>query len=426
MQIKLMKITDIHPYDKNPRYNDDAVDAVAASIKEFGFQQPIVVDKDHVIIVGHTRVKAAEQLGLTEVPVVVADNLTPEQVQAYRIADNKTGEIAEWDYNLLPVEIKELQDANFDLSLLGFDAEELDKLLNGTEENTVSEGETDADAVPEVPEEAVSRHGEIYQLGKHRLMCGDSTKPEDVAMLMAGEKADMVFTDPPYGVSYRGVNNPGGRQWEVIENDDLRGDKLSEFLLSAFKNLKAHLKEKRAFYIWYATSNHVQFELAIRDAQLRPKQVLVWNKGMILGHSDYHYAFEPCFYGCHEEENCEWFGDRCQTTVWDIKRDNTREYVHPTQKPTALAIKAMFNSSKPGEIVLDLFGGSGSTLIACEQSNRINRSMEFDPKYADVIRKRWAEFVYGEGCDWQALTPAVANNENTAETPAEPQSGDQD
>ncbi len=426
MQIQLMKITDIHPYEKNPRFNDEAVGAVAASIKEFGFQQPIVIDKGNVIICGHTRLLAAKQLGLTEVPVVVADNLTPEQVQAYRIADNKTGEIAEWDYSLLPLEIKELQDANFDLSLLGFDAEELDKLLNGTEENTVSEGETDADAVPEVSEEAVSKHGEIYQLGKHRLMCGDSTKPEDVARLMAGEKADMVFTDPPYGVSYRGVNNLGGRQWEVIENDDLRGDKLSDFLLAAFKNIKAHLKDKRAFYIWYATSNHVQFELAIRDAKLRPKQVLVWNKGMILGHSDYHYAFEPCFYGCHEEENCEWFGDRCQTTVWDIKRDNTREYVHPTQKPTALAIKAMFNSSKTGEIILDLFGGSGSTLIACEQSNRINRSMEFDPKYADVIRKRWAEFVHGEGCDWQALTPAVANNKNTAEIPAEPQSGDQD
>ncbi|MPN53206.1 hypothetical protein SDC9_200870 [bioreactor metagenome] len=152
----------------------------------------------------------------------------------------------------------------------------------------------------------------------------------------------------------------------------------------------------------------MQFEEAIRLSNLRPKQVLVWNKGMILGHSDYHYAFEPCFYGCHEEENCEWFGDRCQTTVWDIKRDNTREYVHPTQKPTALACKAIFNSSQNGEIVLDLFGGSGSTLIACEQTGRINRSMEFDPKYADVIRKRWAEFVHGEGCDWQALTPAVA------------------
>ena len=426
MQICNMKITDIIPYDKNPRLNDGAVEAVANSIKEFGWRAPIVVDKDMVIICGHTRLKAAIQLGLEEVPVHIADNLTPEQVQAYRIADNRTGEIAEWDYSLLPVELKELQDSDFDLSLLGFDADELDKLLNGEEENVVAEGETDADAVPEVPEVAVSKRGEVYQLGKHRLMCGDSTKQEDVAKLLDGELADMVFTDPPYGVSYKGVNNPGGRAWEVIENDDLRGDTLSEFLLAAFKNIKAHLREKRAFYIWYATSNHLQFEHAIIDAGLKSKQVLMWNKGMILGHSDYHWAFEPCFYGCKADENCIWFGDRCQTTVWDIKRDNTREYVHPTQKPTALAIKAMFNSSKPGEIVLDLFGGSGSTLIACEQTNRVNRSMEFDPKYADVIRKRWAEFVHGEGCDWQALTPAIAENENTAESPAEPQSGNQD
>ncbi len=409
MNIINMKLADIHPYDKNPRFNDEAVEAVANSIKEFGWRSPIVVDRDNVIICGHTRFKAAQRLGLDVVPVHVADNLTPEQVQAYRIADNKTGEIAEWNYDILPLEIKELQEKDFDLSLLGFDADELDKLLNGgSEENTIAEGETDADAVPEVPEESVSQHGEIYQLGKHRLMCGDSTKAEDVARLMAGEKADMVFTDPPYGVSYRGVNNPGGRQWEVIENDDLRGDKLSEFLLAAFKNIKAHLREKRAFYIWYASSNHLQFEHAIIDSGLKSKQVLIWNKGMILGHSDYHWAAEPCFYGCHEEENCEWFGDRCQTTVWDIKRDNTREYVHPTQKPTALACKAMFNSSKSGEVILDLFGGSGSTLIACEQTGRVNRSMEFDPKYADVIRKRWAEFVHGEGCDWQALTPAVA------------------
>ena len=408
MQIQMMKLSEIHPYEKNPRFNDGAVEAVANSIKEFGFQQPIVVDKDLVVIVGHTRLKAAEQLSLTEVPVVIAENLTPEQVQAYRIADNKTGEIAEWNYDLLPIELRDLQEKDFDLSLLGFDTDELDRLLNGSsEENVVAEGETDADAVPDVPEEPVSQRGVIYQLGKHRLMCGDSTRAEDVARLMSGGKADLVFTDPPYGVSYRGVNNPGGRLWEVIENDDLRGKKLSEFLLAAFKNLKASLREKRAFYIWYATSNHVQFELAIRDAGLKPKQVLVWNKGMILGHSDYHYAFEPVFYGCHEGENCEWFGDRCQTTVWDIKRDNTREYVHPTQKPTALAIKAIFNSSKAGETVLDLFGGSGSTLIACEQTNRVNCTMEFDPKYVDVIRRRWAEFVHGEGCDWQALTPAV-------------------
>ena len=408
MQIQMMKLSEIHPYEKNPRFNDSAVEAVANSIKEFGFQQPIVVDKDLVVVIGHTRLKAAKQLGLTEVPVVIADNLTPEQVQAYRIADNKTGEIAEWNYDLLPIELRDLQEKDFDLSLLGFDTDELDRLLNGSsEENVVAGGETDADAVPDIPEDPVSQPGVIYQLGKHRLMCGDSTRAEDVARLMNSGKADLVFTDPPYGVSYRGVNNPGGRLWEVIENDDLRGEKLSEFLLAAFKNLKASLREKRAFYIWYATSNHVQFELAIRDAGLKPKQVLFWNKGMILGHSDYHWAHEPCFYGCHEGENCEWFGDRCQTTVWDIKRDNTREYVHPTQKPTALAIKAIFNSSKAGETVLDLFGGSGSTLIACEQTNRVNCTMEFDPKYADVIRRRWAEFVHGEGCDWQALTPAV-------------------
>ena len=408
MNIVYKRVDEIIPYEKNPRINDAAVDAVAQSIKEFGFRVPIVLDKNNVIITGHTRLRSAKSIGLTEVPCIIADNLTPEQVQAYRIADNKTGEIAEWNYDLLPIELRDLQEKDFDLSLLGFDTDELDRLLNGSsEENVVAEGETDADAVPDIPEDPVSQPGVIYQLGKHRLMCGDSTRAEDVARLMNSGKADLVFTDPPYGVSYRGVNNPGGRLWEVIENDDLRGEKLSEFLLAAFKNLKASLREKRAFYIWYATSNHVQFELAIRDAGLKPKQVLFWNKGMILGHSDYHWAHEPCFYGCHEGENCEWFGDRCQTTVWDIKRDNTREYVHPTQKPTALAIKAIFNSSKAGETVLDLFGGSGSTLIACEQTNRVNCTMEFDPKYADVIRRRWAEFVHGEGCDWQALTPAV-------------------
>ena len=411
MKIKMMKIADVIPYEKNPRINEKAIEPVAQSIKEFGFQQPIVIDKDNVIICGHTRVLAAKKLGLKEIPCVVAENLTPQQIKAYRIADNKTGEIAEWDYELLPVEIRELQGMEFDLSVLGFDTEELDTLLNGnSNENTVADGETDADAAPEVPEEPVSELGKVYQLGKHRLMCGDSTKDEDVARLMDGALADMVFTDPPYGVSYKGGNHPNSRPWEIIKNDDLRDDTLGGFLLKAFTNIKTHLRAKRAFYIWFASSNHMLFEQAIIDAGLKSKQELIWNKGMILSHADYHWAYEPCFYGCKADENCEWFGDRTQTTVWDIKKDNTATYVHPTQKPTALAIKAMFNSSQPGEIVLDLFGGSGSTLIACEQTNRECRTMEFDPKYVDVIRQRWAEFVHGEGCDWQKLTPELNNN----------------
>jgi len=202
MNIINMKITDIRPYEKNPRHNEDAVEAVARSIKEFGWQQPIVVDKDMVVIVGHTRLKAAEQLGLTEVPVVVADHLTPEQVQAYRIADNKTGEIAEWDYALLPMELKDLQNADFDLSVLGFDTEELDKLLNGDAEDTIAEGETEPDTVPEVPEDAVSKRGEIYRLGEHLLLCGDSTRKEDIAKLMGEEKAGdaLTFDDFTYAL----------------------------------------------------------------------------------------------------------------------------------------------------------------------------------------------------------------------------------
>ena len=200
MNIVYKRVDEIIPYEKNPRINDAAVDAVAQSIKEFGFRVPIVLDKNNVIITGHTRLRSAKSIGLTEVPCIIAENLTPEQVQAYRIADNKTGEIAEWNYDLLPIELRDLQEKDFDLSLLGFDTDELDRLLNGSsEENLVAEGETDADAVPDVPEEPVSQPGVIYQLGKHRLMCGDSTRAEDVARLMNGGKADLVFTDPPYG-----------------------------------------------------------------------------------------------------------------------------------------------------------------------------------------------------------------------------------
>ena len=413
MNIVNINIEDVHPYEKNPRINENGIEAVANSIKEFGWQQPIVVDRDHVIIAGHTRYFAAKHLNLTEVPVVIAEHLTPEQVKAYRIADNKTGELSEWDFSLLSLELNDLQNANVDLNSLGFQSEELEEILAGNNGNTVSEGETDPESVPEAPETAVSRPGEIYLLGKHRLMCGDSTSAEDVARLMEGKQADMVYTDPPYGISYNG--NPKGEEYEMIENDDLRGGSLTDFLRKVFQNLKAVLRERGAFYIWYAPSNHIQFEQAIIDAGLRSKQILIWHKGMILGRSNYHYAHEPCFYGCHANSNCDWFGDCSQPTVWDVKRDNRHSPLHPNQKPPALAQIALFNSSKPNHIILDLFGGSGSTVIACEQTGRVCRTMELDPKYCDVIRRRWAEFTAGEGCDWQALTPAVNNGGNENE-----------
>ncbi len=754
-----MKITDIHPYEKNPRFNDDAIEAVAASIKEFGFQQPIVIDKENVIICGHTRLLAAKHLGLSEVPVVVAENLTPEQVQAYRIADNKTGEIADWNYDLLPLEIKELQDKDFDLSLLGFCADELDKLLNGSDENAITEGQTNPDAVPEAPEETVSKSGEIYQLGKHRLMCGDSTKPEDVALLMNGEKADLWLTDPPYNVAYEGSNGL------TIENDDMSDSSFRAFLKDAFVNVKEQMKPGAAFYIFHADSEGYNFRGACHDVELQVRQCLVWKKNsLVLGRQDFQWQHEPVLYGWKDGAAHAWYNDRSQTTImefnkpkhndvhpclspdtlvmtirgyvpigeirqddmvlshdghfhkvelvtrhpyhekivrigvagtnytdlathnhpyltarrnsdgtfaiawttaeqlqvgefiltpqlehgsrndirkldawcyglWlaqgslqkaghgtnqypvfsiDSRKKHLREkleawgekcnvkaypakkgagltvmvfdvakgqrctelcgkyasqkviapevfswsrelrqsffegymagdgcnistrthkhsksvslalasqmkfiaeslgyrvgfywrnppenagigerkfkstkrfyssdyhnsgktYVdreidyqghkywlrrikdisfesyngdvvnlniaethtfqtavgmsHNTMKPIDMLIYLLHNSSRNGEIVIDTFGGSGSTLIACEQTSRQCRMMELSEKYCDVIRKRWAEFVHGEGCDWQALTPAVANNENTAETPAEPQSGDQD
>ena len=379
---------------KHPASQGKALDEVLGSV---GWIQEVIINKTTGnLIDGHLRVETALKNKETEIPVKYVE-LTEDEERIALATFDPISAMAEQDAEILKQLLADIESEDVDMTQ--FFGEDVLPKIEHTEE--------ELEAVPEVPKVAKTKRGDMYKLGEHVLMCGDSTKAEDVARLMSGGKAALVFTDPPYGVSYRGVNNPGGRLWEVIENDDLRGEKLSEFLLAAFKNLKASLREKRAFYIWYASSNHLQFEHAIIDAGLKSKQVLFWNKGMILGHSDYHWAAEPCFYGCHEGENCEWFGDRCQTTVWDIKRDNTREYVHPTQKPTALAIKAIFNSSKAGETVLDLFGGSGSTLIACEQTNRVNCTMEFDPKYADVIRRRWAEFVHGEGCDWQALTPAV-------------------
>ena len=401
MNVNEVDIKLIKPYEHNPRFNDDAVDSVAKSIKEFGWRSPIVVDKDNIIIAGHTRWKAAKQLGLTTVPVHVADNLTPEQVQAYRIADNKLGELAEWNYEMLPVEIRELQDANFDVSLLGFDTDELEKLLNGTDSDSIEDGETDPDAVPETPEDPRSKNGILYELGKHRLMCGDATSSVDVDSLMGDDIANLWLTDPPYNVAYEGNNGM------TIENDDMSDSAFREFLRLAFEAAHNAMAPGSSFYIFHADSEGYNFRGACHDVGLQVRQCLIWKKNaLVLGRQDFQWIHEPALYGWKDGAAHNWYNDRSQTTVMEFNKPKHND-VHPTMKPIDLLIYLLKNSSQRDDIVLDTFGGSGSTLIACEQTGRKCRMMELDPKYCDVIRRRWAEFIHGEGCDWERLTPAI-------------------
>ncbi len=399
MKIQMMKIGEITPYEKNPRINDKAVDAVCKSLQEFGWQQPIVVDANHVIIIGHTRTKAAQKLGWTEVPVVVAENLSPEQVKALRIADNKTGEIAEWDYNLLPAELQDLCSAGYDATLTGFSLEDIGDILAG--EDTPTDGATDPDAVPEPPKEANSKPGTVYQLGNHRLICGDSTKSDDVQKVMAGEQANLWLTDPPYNVAYEGSDG------QTIQNDNMEDAKFRDFLTSAFKCANDAMTPGASFYIFHADSEGFNFRAACHDTGLKVRQCLIWKKdSLVLGRQDYHWIHEPCLTGWKDGAGHHWYGDRKQTTVMEFAKPK-KNGDHPTMKPVEMLEYLLKNSSKRGDIVLDTFGGSGSTLMACERLDRKARLVELDPKYCDVIRRRWAEFRYGEGCDWVVKTPEV-------------------
>jgi DNA modification methylase len=399
MEIVNVKLAEITPYPHNPRENDQAVPALVASIKRYGFIGAIILNKDKVIINGHTRVKAMKELGAETIPAIIVDHLTPEQENALRIADNKTGEIAEWNEELLRAELKALQDAGFEMGDLGFDDDELEKLLAG--EDTVSLGETDPDEAPEVPETPVSRAGEAYVLGDHLLMCGDSTKAEDVGKLVGKAEADLWLTDPPYNVAYEGSNGL------TIQNDSMEDVKFREFLRSAFGLAEKALKPGAAFYIFHADSEGYNFRGACHDVGLRVRQCLVWKKNaLVLGRQDYQWIHEPCLYGWKEGAGHEWYADRSQTTVMGFNKPKKND-VHPTMKPTEMLVYLLRNSSKKGDVVIDTFGGSGSTLIACQQTGRKCRMMELDPKYCDVIRRRWAEFVHGEGCDWVAKTPPV-------------------
>ena len=425
MNVRLCNIDEIKPYDKNPRKNDGAVDAVAASLREFGFRQPIVVDEDGVIIVGHTRYKAAQQLGLAKVPVHVAKDLTPEKIKAYRLADNQTGDIATWDYDLLPIELAELKDMHFDLELLGFDSDVLAGLLDPG----VQAGLTDPDDVPEPPDDPVTQPGDLWILGNHRLLCGDSCKTEDVDRLLDGAPIHLVNSDPPYNVKVeprsnnaiaaglssfanthhqnfdvqrhpekaKGTHKKMRAKDRPLENDFVSDEKFEELLLAWFGQMSRVLLPGHGFYIWGGYANCGNYPPAMKASGLYFSQSIIWDKQHpVLTRKDFMGAHEWCFYGWKEGAAHRYFGPNNATDLWHVKKINPQSMVHLTEKPAELAVRAMQYSSHAGENVLDLFGGSGSTLIGAEQTGRHAYMMELDPAYCDVICRRWEEFTGGQ------------------------------
>lgn len=388
MKVENWDIDKVKPYANNPRNNDGAVDATANSIKEFGWQQPIVVDKDGVIIVGHTRLKAAKKLKLDKVPVVVADILSDEQVKAYRLADNKTGELADWDFSILDDELISITD--LDMGDFGFDETEL----------VDPEEVVDDDFDEEPPAEPTSKLGDIYQLGRHRLMVGDSTDTDQVKTLMDGQQADLLITDPPYNVALGmggSVDEARKRHRRtdglVIKNDKMDDDDFREFIAKMMSAAKSNMKPGATFYVWYASNFSYELFGAAKDVDWQIREVLVWAKSVItLGRQDYQWKHELCLYGWNDGGSHHWYSDRKQSTLLEFDKPSSSK-LHPTMKPVPLFDYQIKNSSKAGDNVLDLFGGSGTTMIACEQDNRNAYLMELDPKYADVIIKRWEELT---------------------------------
>ena len=387
MQIHDISISLLREYDNNPRNNDGAVDAVAASIREFGFKVPVIVDGDNVIVAGHTRVKAARKLGMSAVPCIIADDLTPEQIKAFRLADNKVGELAGWDFTKLEEELSEISN-QFDMSMFGFDMSDFE------EETEIVE-----DEVPEVDEGSapVAKLGDIWQLGRHRLMCGDSTDKECVTKLMNGKKADMVFTDPPWNVNYGDCKegNAQGYKPRKILNDFMGTEDFKSFMFNAFSCMNEASKAGAMTYVVMSAQEWGNMMLTLAQNDYHWSSTIIWNKNsLVLSRKDYHTKYEPIWYGWKDGARLCPLEDRKQSDVWDIDRPKKSEE-HPTMKPVELVARAIQNSSKTGNVVLDLFGGSGTTLIASEQTNRNCCMMELDPKYCDVIIKRW-ETLTGE------------------------------
>ncbi len=391
-RIDLWPVDKLVPYDQNPRtHSEEQIGQIAASILQFGFLNPILIDTAAGIIAGHGRLQAALKLGLAQVPVVVLDHLTDTEKRAYVIADNKLALNAGWDDELLRKEMTALADENFDLDVLGFDAAELDEIMFSDEEDTADED----DAVPETPEVPISKKGDLWKLGDHLVLCGDATVITDIQKVMGGQLADMVFTDPPYNVDYANTTKEKIRgKARPILNDNL-GENFGQFLYDAITGVLT--VTKGALYICMSTRELPTLHTAFENAGGKWSDYVVWAKHMFtMGGSDYQRQYEPILYGWKQGSDHYWCGARDQGNVWFVKKPS-KNTLHPTMKPVELIERALKNSSKSRDIVLDSFGGSGSTLIACEKLGRQCRMIELDPKYVDVIVKRWEDFTGKKG-----------------------------
>jgi len=382
---RIVKVADLIPYALNSRtHSDEQVAQLAASIREFGFTNPVLIDEQANLIAGHGRLLAARKLKMEQVPAVVVTGLDDRRRRALVIADNKLALNAGWDEEALRVELEDLA-TDFG-ELMGFSQDELVDLLK---KNEVTEGLTDEDAVPEAPEEPITREGDVWLLGRHRLMCGDSTSIDHLQQLCDGQLVDMWLTDPPYNVAYEG----GTKEKLTIKNDSMPNDTFRQFLRDAYSAADAVMKKGAVFYIWHADSEGYNFRGAAADIGWQIRQCLIWKKSsLVMGRQDYHWMHEPCLYGWKDGASHLWASDRKQTTILEFAKPS-RNGEHPTMKPVELFEYQMLNNTKGSDLVLDSFAGSGTTAIACEKHGRNARLMELDPKYCDVIIKRWQDYT---------------------------------
>lgn len=382
-EMQLVSIDKLIPYINNARtHSPEQIKKLRASLREFGFINPVIIDKDFNVIAGHGRILAAKEEGIREVPCVFVDYLTEAQKKAYIIADNRMAMDAGWDEELLRVEIEALQAEAFDLSLTGFDDTEIADLFG--DDSDVQEDDFDVDEELEKP--TFSKAGDVWTLGRHRLVCGDSTKAETFDILMQGRKANLVVTDPPYNVNYEGT---AGK----IKNDNLADEKFYQFLFDAFSNIEKVMADDASIYVFHADTEGLNFRKAFSDAGFYLSGCCIWKKpSLVLGRSPYQWQHEPCLYGWKKNGKHQWYSDRKQTTIWEFEKTK-KNTDHPTMKPIPLLAYPIQNSSMSNTLVLDPFGGSGSTLIACEQTDRSCATIELDEKYCDVIVKRYIEQV---------------------------------